>query len=393
MRLRLAARPRRARPVVASEDGQSWSARWRSCSPAPAQRARPRSSPGWSTSGWPRPAGCWWTSPVARGVISLDGPTRARHEVLRRWLGELTGNPWSNDPRVVIVGNGLPRPEQVEHLAAIEQVLPELEAAAVACSSCRRRRPRRSRTCSGPGSPGRSFRLGRHRARPVGVGEVADHRGDDGWLRSGFLPDVPLHRSRRRCDGPVSEPTATGSRAFLARLASALLLTCFGWRGAARCAVEVGRRYRRTRRSSRPGLAGEPRRCVVAREARVPARQAVDGRPHDPLVERVQRPAVAADRPGSGPRRAPGRDRLGGVVRRRRTGSSCRTTARRGRRTGSAQGDGGNDVMNILGEGRYVRMYSGARSGTAGNSIWEMRVFGEPEPEPASSTPKPSVKA
>ena len=52
-------------------------------------------------------------------------------------------------------------------------------------------------------------------------------------------------------------------------------------------------------------------------------------------------------------------------------------------------GDGGQDVHNILGEGRYVRMHSTQRSGTAGNSIWELRVFGEPEKKAAGPGAKP----
>ena len=127
---------------------------------------------------------------VARGVVSLDGPVRARHEVLRRWLGEFTGNPWSGDPRVVLVGDGLPRPEQVEHMSGFEQVVPELEVgtAGVLVLS---------------GSPSASDRdfLARRFAEPefgwvvivLGSWSAARWRftaGDDGWLRGGFLPDV-----------------------------------------------------------------------------------------------------------------------------------------------------------------------------------------------------------
>ena len=114
-------------PWTVSEDGQSWS--------APLAKLQSGAASEGSTAQFSRLVNLGMGETgrvlvdfsVARGVISLDGPTRVRHEVLRRWLGELTGNPWSNDPRVVMVGNGLPQPEQVEHLAGIEQVLPELE--------------------------------------------------------------------------------------------------------------------------------------------------------------------------------------------------------------------------------------------------------------------------
>nr|BFF21559.1 hypothetical protein GCM10025730_50800 [Promicromonospora thailandica] len=57
-------------------------------------------------------------------------------------------------------------------------------------------------------------------------------------------------------------------------------------------------------------------------------------------------------------------------------------------------GDGGADSIPVDGTGRYVRVYSTARNGTAGNSIWELRVLGvpEPEPEPQEQEPEPSTR-
>ncbi|GAB4085817.1 hypothetical protein GCM10028784_24470 [Myceligenerans cantabricum] len=39
-------------------------------------------------------------------------------------------------------------------------------------------------------------------------------------------------------------------------------------------------------------------------------------------------------------------------------------------------GDGGDDVIDVTGSGRYVRMRSTERNGAYGTSLWEMRVFG-----------------
>ncbi|WP_125773265.1 discoidin domain-containing protein [Antribacter gilvus] len=58
----------------------------------------------------------------------------------------------------------------------------------------------------------------------------------------------------------------------------------------------------------------------------------------------------------------------------------------------TSAGDGGTDVFDVDGDGRYVRLLSTARSGGYGNSLWELRVFGEsggvdPTPDP---TPDPT---
>ncbi|MFD2028977.1 discoidin domain-containing protein [Promicromonospora aerolata] len=177
-------------PWAVSEDGQSWA--------APLARLQSGQASDGSTARFARlvNVGMSETGRVlvdfasARGVISLDGPSRARHEVLRRWLGELTGNPWSDDPRVVMVGNGLPQPEQVEHLAGIEQVAAELEVGEGGVL-----------VLSQAPSAAQQDMLAARFAGPeftwvvVVLGSAPSARwrftaGDDGWLRSGFLPDV-----------------------------------------------------------------------------------------------------------------------------------------------------------------------------------------------------------
>jgi hypothetical protein len=177
-------------PWAVSEDGQSWA--------APLARLQSGMASDGSTARFARlvNVGMSETGRVlvdfasARGVISLDGPTRARHEVLRRWLGELTGNPWSDDPRVVMVGNGLPQPEQVEHLAGIEQVTPELEVGEGGVL-----------VLSQAPSAAQQDMLAARFASPeftwvvIVLGSAPSARwrftaGDDGWLRSGFLPEV-----------------------------------------------------------------------------------------------------------------------------------------------------------------------------------------------------------
>ncbi|WP_423462518.1 discoidin domain-containing protein [Promicromonospora sp. MS192] len=43
----------------------------------------------------------------------------------------------------------------------------------------------------------------------------------------------------------------------------------------------------------------------------------------------------------------------------------------------TTSGDGGTDAFDVEGTARYVRLLSTARSGGYGNSLWELRVFGE----------------
>jgi nucleoid-associated protein YgaU len=191
MRLRLAspASPAPA-PWVANEDGQSWSAPLAKLQSAPASEAPTSRFARLVTIGVGETGRVLVDFASARGVISLDGPTRARHEVLRRWLGELTGNPWSDDPRVVMVGNGLPQAEQAERLAAIEQVIPELDAAGGGVL-----------VLSQAPSVAQQDLLAARFASPrfgwvvIVLGESPSARwrltaDEDGWLRSRFLPDV-----------------------------------------------------------------------------------------------------------------------------------------------------------------------------------------------------------
>lgn len=58
----------------------------------------------------------------------------------------------------------------------------------------------------------------------------------------------------------------------------------------------------------------------------------------------------------------------------------------------TTSGDGGTDVLDVDGGGRYVRVLSTARSGGYGNSLWEVRVLGTPagtdptDPDPTDPT-------
>jgi hypothetical protein len=191
MRLRLASPASPAPdPWVANEDGQSWSAPLARLQSAPASEASTAQFSRLVTLGMADTGRVLVDFVRARGVISLDGPTRARHEVLRRWLGELTGNPWSNDPRVVMVGNGLPQAEQAEYLSAIEQVIPELgvgDGGVLVLSQ--------APSVTQQDLLAARFADPRFTWVVIVLGESSSARwriraGDDGWLRSGFLPDV-----------------------------------------------------------------------------------------------------------------------------------------------------------------------------------------------------------
>jgi hypothetical protein len=191
MRLRLASPASPAPdPWVANEDGQSWSAPLAKLQSAPASEASTAQFARLVTLGMAETGRVLVDFVRARGVISLDGPTRARHEVLRRWLGELTGNPWSNDPRVVMVGNGLPQAEQAEYLSAIEQVIPELgvgDGGVLVLSQ--------APSVTQQDLLAARFADPRFTWVVIVLGESTSAKwriraGDDGWLRSGFLPDV-----------------------------------------------------------------------------------------------------------------------------------------------------------------------------------------------------------
>ena len=191
MRLRLASPVSPApAPWVANEDGQSWSAPLAKLQSAPASDDSTARFARLVTIGVGETGRVLVDFASARGVISLDGPTRARHEVLRRWLGELTGNPWSDDPRVVMVGNGLPQPEAAERLSAIEQVIPELDAAGggVLVLSQAPSVAQQDLLAARFATPGFGWVV-------IVLGESPSAKwrltaGEDGWLRSGFLPDV-----------------------------------------------------------------------------------------------------------------------------------------------------------------------------------------------------------
>ncbi|MBL0886553.1 hypothetical protein [Myceligenerans indicum] len=191
MRLRLhnPATPAPA-PWVVSEDGASWSAQIGRLQTEPASSAPTGRYSRLVTVGVGESGRVLIDFAQARGIIGLDGPTRARHEVLRRWLGELTTNPWSADPRVVMVGNGLPQQEAAEHVAGIEQVTPELvlgEGGVLVLS-----RPPAVEQQEMLAARFADLRFG-WVVIVLGAAPAARWRftaGEDGWLRSGFLPDV-----------------------------------------------------------------------------------------------------------------------------------------------------------------------------------------------------------
>ncbi len=181
-----------AEPWVASDDGQSWAAPLAKLQREPADEGSTERFARLVTLGSAQSGRVLVDIAKARGVISLGGPIRARHEVLRRWLGELTGNPWSDHPRVVMIGNGLPEPESVERLGALEQLLPELETES-----------RGVLVLSQTPSSSQLAHLSARFASPrfgwsvIVLDDMSSARwrfsvDDDGWLRSGFLPDIRL---------------------------------------------------------------------------------------------------------------------------------------------------------------------------------------------------------
>lgn len=114
-------------PWIASEDGQSWSAPISRLQREPVSDATTQEFARLVTVGLADTGRVLVNFGRARGLISLEGPPRATHQVLHGWLGELTGNPWSDNPRVVMIGNGLPRPSDAEQMSNLEQLAPELE--------------------------------------------------------------------------------------------------------------------------------------------------------------------------------------------------------------------------------------------------------------------------
>ncbi|MBO0610802.1 hypothetical protein [Myceligenerans salitolerans] len=203
MRLRLA-NPRDVAPApwVAGDGGATWTAQIARLQDEPASDARPGQFSRLVTLGVAESGRVMIDFAQARGVVSIEGPARARHEVLRRWLGELTGNPWSGSPRVVMVGNGLPQQETAEHVAGLEQVVPDLvpgEGGVLVLSQAppAAQLDLLSSRLSQPGFGWVVIVLGR-----VPVARWRFTARDDGWLRSGFLPDVRFDEqtSVRRAD-------------------------------------------------------------------------------------------------------------------------------------------------------------------------------------------------
>lgn len=177
-------------PWVAGEGGTTWSAEIGRLQAEPASDAQRGHFSRLVTLGVAQSGRVLIDFARARGIISIEGPARARHEVLRRWLGELTANPWSGSPRVVMVGNGLPQQEAAEHVAGLEQVVPELvlgEGGVLVLSQA-------------PVAAQQELLNSRFTDPRFGwvvivLGQVPVARWrftarDDGWLRSDFLPDV-----------------------------------------------------------------------------------------------------------------------------------------------------------------------------------------------------------
>ncbi|RPF20867.1 hypothetical protein [Myceligenerans xiligouense] len=203
MRLRLG-NPRDVAPApwVAGDGGATWTAQIARLQDEPASDARPAQFSRLVALGVAESGRVMIDFAQARGIVSIEGSARARHEVLRRWLGELTTNPWSGNPRVVMVGNGLPQQETAEHVAGLEQIVPDLalgeggvlvlsQAPAAAQLELLNSR------LSHPHFGWVVIVLGR-----VPVARWRFTARDDGWLSSGFLPDVRFgeQASVRRVD-------------------------------------------------------------------------------------------------------------------------------------------------------------------------------------------------
>jgi len=114
-------------PWTASEDAQNWSASIARLQEEPISSESTAAFARLVTLGVGESGRVLVDFSRARGAISLEGPPPVTHEVLRRWLGELTRNPWSDSPRVVMIGDGLPRPLESEQMSSLEQLVPELE--------------------------------------------------------------------------------------------------------------------------------------------------------------------------------------------------------------------------------------------------------------------------
>ncbi|MGL4175313.1 MAG: hypothetical protein ACRCSN_04475, partial [Dermatophilaceae bacterium] len=115
-------------PFVGSDDGMSWTAPLDRLQREPASESSLRSFARLITLGVADFGRVLVDLRRARGIIAVDGPLAARHQVLRRWLAELASNPWSDHPRIVLVG--APAEESsaaVEHIATLEQMLPEFD--------------------------------------------------------------------------------------------------------------------------------------------------------------------------------------------------------------------------------------------------------------------------
>lgn len=177
-------------PWTASEDGQSWSALIDRLQREPVTEGSTKIFARLVNLGLAQSGRIFVDFARARGPITLEGSPPSVHEVLRRWLSELTGNPWSDEPRVVMIGNGLPQPRGAERMENLDQLVPELEthSRGVLVLS------------QAPSSAQQSMLMSRFASHNFGwvivvlagmpTAKWRFRVGDDGILRSGLLPDV-----------------------------------------------------------------------------------------------------------------------------------------------------------------------------------------------------------
>ncbi|WP_130179063.1 LysM peptidoglycan-binding domain-containing protein [Cryobacterium sp. SO1] len=177
-------------PWTASEDGQSWSASIARLQSEPVSEGSTAAFARLVTLGIAESGRVLVDFALARGPISLEGPTPVTHEVLRRWLGELTGNPWSDEPRVVMIGNGLPEPETVVRMSTFDQLIPELEAESRGILVLSR-----APSAAQQALLSERFASSRFGWVVIVLADIPSAKwrftvDDDNTLRSGFLPDV-----------------------------------------------------------------------------------------------------------------------------------------------------------------------------------------------------------
>ena len=135
-------------------------------------------------------------------------------------------------------------------------------------------------------------------------------------------------------------------------------------------------RDRRQLRDHQPG-AEQDGHGVLDRERRLPGRRRGRRQHRHPLVQRVQRPAVAA-RSTSAPASRSARSCLNWETA-YATAFQIQTSTDGTNWTtiySTTTGTGGTQTLNVTGTGRYLRMYGTARATQYGYSLWEFGVYG-----------------